>query len=158
MHSPSTSSLVCQYIKPFSINSTHTYCSTSRKIIKLKTSSAPPPTSWSHGSFVSCSGASASSLNCKQKRHNPNKRDVPWKGIRRADKPHCPKPHAYHDSGLVTQTLLVTVLTHALAALMLIDLGFTSLLEGSHIAWLMVSETDRAICWQVALAAYRHVM
>ena len=37
-------------------------------------------------------------------------------------------------SGLVTQTLLVTILAHALAALVLIDLSFTSLLEGSHIA------------------------
>ncbi len=36
------------------------------------------------------------------------------------------------NSGLVTQTLLVTVLAHALAALVLINLCLTSLLEGSH--------------------------
>ena len=37
-------------------------------------------------------------------------------------------------SGLVTQTLLVAVLAHALAALVLVDLGFTSLFKRSHIA------------------------
>lgn len=36
------------------------------------------------------------------------------------------------NSGLVTQTLLVTILAHALAALMLVNFGFTSLLQGSH--------------------------
>lgn len=34
--------------------------------------------------------------------------------------------------GLVTQTLLVTVLTHALAALMLVDFCFTAFFERSH--------------------------
>lgn len=34
--------------------------------------------------------------------------------------------------GLVTQTLLVTVLTHALAALVLVDLGLTAFFEGTH--------------------------
>ena len=37
-------------------------------------------------------------------------------------------------SGLVTQALLVAVLAHAFAALMLVDLGFTSLLKRSHSA------------------------
>jgi hypothetical protein len=38
-------------------------------------------------------------------------------------------------SGLVAETLFVAVLLHALLALVLVDLGFTTFLDGAHGNW-----------------------
>ena len=53
-------------------------------------------------------------------------------------RPACGRGPRRGALGLVAQTLLVTVLAHALAALVLIDLGLTSLLERTH-GYLMIS-------------------
>ncbi len=45
---------------------------------------------------------------------------------------HSPDLRTGQESGLVTQTLLVPILTHAFAALVLVDLRFSPFFEGSH--------------------------
>ena len=57
----------------------------------------------------------------------------PGKGAAVENKrPACGRGPRRGALGLVAQTLLVTVLAHALAALVLVDLGLTSLLERTH--------------------------
>ena len=45
-----------------------------------------------------------------------------------------PLPTEHSGSGLVTQALLVAILAHAFAALVLVNLGLTSLFKRSHSA------------------------
>ena len=55
-------------------------------------------------------------------------RKVPWDRLLR----RCPDLRKGQRSGLVTQTLLVPILAHALAALMLVNFSLSPFLEGSH--------------------------
>lgn len=80
--------------------------------------------------IVFCVGKFPFSQRWKEKRRPSIKRRTPGFSGNRID---CQfEQRSAQTLGLVTQTLLVTVLTHALAALMLVDFCFTAFFERSH--------------------------